>query len=160
MDNFIYIEGGMAMLPLIAPLWENLRIYHQIHSTDFREVYARQTFQKRARALMEQADRGMRVELVKNLVTDQFVGYCVCTINHDDVGEIASLYIEDDYRHQGIGDSLMKSALEWLAKNQVQAKQIVVAAGNESVIEFYRRYGFYRRATTLEHYTGNLQAEY
>ncbi|MPN24807.1 hypothetical protein SDC9_172209 [bioreactor metagenome] len=44
----------------------------------------------------------------------------------------------------------MTSALQWLADNKVKTKIIGVAEGNEKVLEFYERHGFYKRRIILE----------
>jgi ribosomal protein S18 acetylase RimI-like enzyme len=49
-----------------------------------------------------------------------------------------------------IGNELMKRALEWLDTNRVKSKRVVVAEGNEKVIDFYNHYGFYIRRIVLE----------
>jgi ribosomal protein S18 acetylase RimI-like enzyme len=45
---------------------------------------------------------------------------------------------------------LMKRALEWLDGSNAKTKAIVVAEGNERVLDFYKRFGFYKRRIMLE----------
>ncbi|MCG0275390.1 MAG: GNAT family N-acetyltransferase [Thermosediminibacteraceae bacterium] len=68
----------------------------------------------------------------------------------DLIGEIDSIFVEEKYRNYGLGDRLMKRALEWLNSNHVKTKIIMVAEGNENVLEFYKKYGFYKRRIILE----------
>ena len=93
---------------------------------------------------------GIRVNLVKDKDTGQYIGYCVSTINKEMIGEIDSLYVEKEYRKHGIGNELMERALEWLDKNKVKSKIVVVGDGNENVIDFYNHYGFHTRKIVLE----------
>lgn len=58
--------------------------------------------------------------------------------------------MDKEYRKYGLGDKLMNSALEWLDSNQVKTKIIGVAEGNENVLEFYKKYGFYKRSVILQ----------
>lgn len=44
----------------------------------------------------------------------------------------------------------MNRALEYLDKNQVETKIIGVSEGNENVLEFYKKYVFYKRRVILE----------
>lgn len=149
MINVEYLEGGQESINLIQPLWQNLRIYHKNKSKYFADIYANKIFQDRVNELT--ADKmGMRVNLVKDNDTGQYIGYCVSTIDKEMIGEIDSLYVEEEYRKHGIGNELMKRALEWLDKNKVKSKRVVVADGNEKVIDFYNHYGFYSRKIVLE----------
>ena len=50
------------------------------------------------------------------------IGYCISTINLELVGEIESLYLEKEYRNQGIGEELMNRALTYL-NEMVQRKR-------------------------------------
>lgn len=88
--------------------------------------------------------------MVRDVDKDIFVGYCISTINSEPAGEVDSFFVEEQYRKQGLGDKLMQRALEWLDINKAKTKIIVVAEGNENVLEFYRRYGFYKRRIVLE----------
>jgi len=45
----------------------------------------------------------------------------------------------------------MNRAIEWLDNAEVKTKIIGVAEGNEDVLDFYKRYGFYKRRVILEH---------
>lgn len=44
----------------------------------------------------------------------------------------------------------MTRALQWLDDNKVKTKIIGVAEGNENVLDFYKKYGFYKRRIILE----------
>lgn len=44
----------------------------------------------------------------------------------------------------------MHRALEWLNKKQVKIKRIVVAEENENVLDFYKKYDFYKKSIVLE----------
>ena len=78
------------------------------------------------------------------------IGYCISTINKEAIGEIDSLFIDKEYREFGLGDKLMTRGLEWLNTNNVKTKIIAVAEGNEKVLEFYKKYNFYKRRVVLE----------
>ncbi|MGA9188133.1 MAG: GNAT family N-acetyltransferase [Methanosarcina sp.] len=149
MINVEYVEGGQESIYLIQPLWQNLRIHHINKSKRFAYIYVNKTFQDRVNELT--ADKvSMKVNLVKDEDTGQYIGYCVSTIDKEMIGEISSLYVEKEYRKRDIGNELMKRALEWLDKNKVKSKRTVVAEGNEEVIDFYNHYGFYIRKIILE----------
>ena len=149
MINVEYVESGQESINLIQPLWQNLRKYHKNKSKYFADIYAYKRFQERVKELTDDK-MGMRVILVKDKDTGQYIGYCVSTIDKEMIGEIDSLYVEKEYRKYGIGNELMKRALEWLDENKVKSKRVVVAGGNEKVIDFYNHYGFHIRKIVLE----------
>ena len=78
------------------------------------------------------------------------IGYCISSITTRGVGEIESLYIEAEYRKLALGDTFMKQAMSWMDAEQVRSRIIGVAEGNEDVLAFYQRYGFYPRRIILE----------
>lgn len=149
MINVEFIESGQESIYLVQPLWQKLRIYHKNKSKHFADTYANKSFQDRVDELTADSKVGIRVNLVKDKDTGQYIGYCVSTIDKEMIGEIDSLYVEKEYRNQGIGNELMKRALEWLDENKVILKIVVVAEGNEKVIDFYNHYGFRIRKMVL-----------
>ncbi|MDP4147225.1 MAG: GNAT family N-acetyltransferase, partial [Bacillota bacterium] len=90
------------------------------------------------------------IDLIKDIEKDIYIGYCISTVNANLIGEIDSLFVHSQYRKLGLGDELMKRALEWLDSNNVKGKKIAVAEGNEGVLDFYKRYGFYKRQMILQ----------
>lgn len=151
MSAIEYITGGAELLDSIGPLWEKLNEHHERCSRYFSSRYAMLTFARRKAHLLAKARTGhLRVDLAKDAETGQYVGYCVSTATPDRVGEIDSIYVEEAYRHQGIGNSLMLRALDWLNDQGVQTKRGVIVVGNEQVLPFYSRYGFFPRRIELE----------
>ncbi|HPA71828.1 MAG TPA: GNAT family N-acetyltransferase [Spirochaetota bacterium] len=132
---------------LIQPLWEKLRILHRDDSVHFKDFYERFTFETRIEKFARQDSAGLRAEIAKDSAA--VIGYCVSTMEGD-AGEIDSICIEDDYRGKGIGDRLVRNALEWFAVCGATRVTASVAHGHESVWPFYRKYGFFPRLTVLE----------
>jgi diamine N-acetyltransferase len=131
----------------IKSLWEGLRDHHKDHSTYFQKRFQDSTFEKRKNALLAKMEYGkLNIDVAEDISQNKIVAYCVSSVveeNQGRVGEIDSIFIDKDYRNKGIGDRLMRKALEWLKNENVTEKRIVVAEGNEGVFEFYRKYGFY-----------------
>ena len=92
----------------------------------------------------------LRTDLARDPGTGEYVGYCITSLTGDHKGEIESIYVDPDHRSRGIGDALMRRALQWLDDGGAKVKTLGVAAGNEVVFGFYRRYGFVPRATILQ----------
>lgn len=84
-----------------------------------------------------------------------YVGYCISSINKGLEGEIDSIFVAYEYRKLDLGDKLMRNALEWLDKNKVKTRTIGVIDGNEEVLRFYKKYGFYKRIMILEEINKN-----
>ena len=144
-----YKSGGPDLLDEIQLLWEGLNRHHAAISPHFKADFHAKTFAERKRALLEKyTDGQLRIDIAGT--QGRNVGYLVSAITPDGVGEIESIYIEDDFRGQAIGDQLMQWALDWLDEQGVHTKQIDVAVGNERAYKFYARFGFYPRVVTLK----------
>ena len=86
------------------------------------------------------------------------VGYLAGSIYEDDTysyyegvtAELENMFIDEDYRHFGIGSKLVNSFFDWC--KQKSAKRIFVTAtlGNDNTIAFYRKHGFKDLNITLE----------
>ncbi len=143
----IYDAGGAELLDSVEPLWRQLIQHHSELSHHFSQEIASRTFKKRRRDLVSKSDK-LRVELAK--AQDELVGYSISTIDDTGVGEIDSMFVVEASRNEGVGDALMRSALDWLDSNGVLSKVLTVAIGNERVYSFYERYGFFPRDVVLE----------
>ncbi len=149
-SNLKYIQGGLELIDVVKNLWEKLNNHHKEKSIHFKEHHSNLTYDMRKEALLIKSRAGkIKIDIVKDIANESLVGYCISTISSDKVGEVDSLYVETEYRGQNIGDYFMEKALEWMDSNNVVKKQIGVAAGNDKVYEFYKRYNFYPRVTML-----------
>lgn len=153
-----FLEGDETTLPLVQSLWEKLNYYHQARSPYFHEEFAKLTFSARIESLISQQPQYLWVCLARDIDAGVFVGYCISSINENQIGEVVSMFVEEHYRRQRIGDELIRRAMDWLDSYQVKSKQLSVAYGNEQVLGFYKRYGFYpRRITLIQHTQGSEQ---
>lgn len=150
MNNFQFISGDEELLDLVQPLWEKLNKHHEVNSSYFSDKFRNLKFEVRKNKFIKSNNLQVKIDLIKDIEKDLYVGYCISTINEDLTGEIDSIFVEKEYRKYGLGDKLMNIALEWLNSKQVKTKIIGVAEGNENVLEFYKRYGFYKRRVILE----------
>ncbi len=149
--NVIYIELANDKIDLIKPLWEKLRDHHRELSPYFPERYVELTFSERKEDLLEKSENGiLRIDTAYDETSKQFIGYCISSILDEKVGEVDSIYLDEEYRFSGIGDALIKRALNWMDQNSVETKRIIVAAGNENTLAFYSRYNFFPKHIILE----------
>lgn len=145
-----YIEGDQKLINEVEKLWYKLNSYHTNNSKYFKDYFEEKKFESRKEAILEKSKDGkVKIDLVIDEETDKNIGYCISTIDENMVGEIDSLYLENEYRGLNLGDKLMKKAIDWLEENEVNSMKIGVSVGNDKVIKFYGRYGFYPRATIL-----------
>lgn len=150
LSNFEFTHGSVELLNLVQPLWEKLKEYHEINSNYFSDDFRNLTFEVRKNKFTKDKNLKVKIDLIKDKKNGLYIGYCISTISTDLVGEIDSLFVDEEYRKYGLGDKLMNSALEWLNSYEVKTKIIGVAEGNENVLEFYKRYGFYKRRVILQ----------
>ena len=79
----------------------------------------------------------------------EYVGYCVSSVCCR-AGEIDSIFVEESHRACGIGGEMMKRALAWMETEKAERVNIAVSIGNEEVLPFYQRYGFFPKHILLE----------
>jgi diamine N-acetyltransferase len=146
-----YLEIAANDLDIVAPLWDKLRKHQEILSPNFSEHYARRPWKARRAGLLETAGHdSLHTDLAKDKDTGQAAGYCISTVSPDKKGCLESIYVEPDYRGNDIGDTMMVKAIEWMKSQKAQSIILNVGVGNEAVISFYKRYGFYPRTIVLQ----------
>jgi len=151
MPDIIYEEGNEELLDLMKPLWEKHNEQHSRLSIYFSDSFLNKSFEKRKSELLELAETALiRVDLVKDFKEDKYIGFCVSTVDQQKTGKVESLFIEEAYRGLGIGNVLMNKVLAWMDHLSVVKKQITVAYGNEKVLSFYKKFGFYPNLYVLE----------
>lgn len=152
-----YVHGDHTMLDEVRVLWEALNRYMHERSTFFKHHFAEMNFQKRKAELLEKASCSLlRVDLAVDEATGETVGYIVSSLDSKKTGTVESIFVCEAYRGMGIGDELMRNALEWMNQNGAETKVIEVTVGNEQVYGFYSRYGFLPRQTLLKQVTKRL----
>ena len=150
MADVRFVEGSTELLDKVESLWKKLNKHHQTIATLFQDSISQMTFEQRRAHWLERAKSGLlRIDIALVQDSEGAVGYCVTTIDND-LGEIESIFIDESFRKLGLGGVLMERALNWLDWNDIIKKRLNVAVGNEQVLPFYQKYGFYPRAIILE----------
>ncbi len=145
------VTGGLELLPQVKPLWEQLREHHSRISKFFSDSFLNRSFSDRASDFeKKENDHLFRIELIHIGGSTSPIGYCVSSVGNDFAGEVESLFVSSEYRDFGIGDMLMKNALDWMDSKGIVTRRLSVAAGNDSALRFYDRYGFKARTYILE----------
>ena len=67
-----------------------------------------------------------------------------------DTAHIIDVFVEEEYRGQGIASELMEKAVSWAeCHSEVLSTILEVWRGNEGVFDFYKHFGFDIRCYTL-----------
>lgn len=146
-----YITGSLDFIDKIKNMWNKQRIFHSQCSTHFGDDFARLTYNQRKRSFYED---GKQLFIVIAKENDKDIGYCVASIIQNK-GEIESIYVNENYRSQKVGSTLMDKSLKWFIENGIEKIEIYVAVGNESAYNFYEQFGFLPRLTKLERKSNN-----
>jgi len=158
---FEYVEIDSGNLDSIATLWNNLREHQRNLSPHLSDHYEKRNWKSRKTELLQKSETGgFHAVVVIDQRMKKIIGYCVSTISPDRLGCLESIYIEPEYCQSGIGDNLMRQALQWMDKKQVRTKTLTVGVGNERVLGFYSRYGFYPKHITVEQVKYTKTARY
>lgn len=106
------------------------------------------TFEKRCEKFLSMDTKDIYIEVVED-EKQSIIAYCISTMEKE-VGEIDSLFIEEEYRKNGLGKKLIRNATKWLKSKRCKRILLAVADGHEDVFNFYMKNGFYPRFTYLE----------
>lgn len=148
MDRIRFSALQKEGITRIKPLWEKLNLHHLALSPHFREYYEQFTFEKRM-AKFQKAEKVIHLMVAEDTQSREIVGYCLSSLHDDGIGEVESLFIEEAYRGNKIGESLLKDACKWLDEHKVTRKILGVAYGNANAERFYKRCGFYPAYTVF-----------
>ncbi len=82
-------------------------------------------------------------------VDDRTVGYLTGGIQEAEdfrnikyICELGSMWVDEEYRSEGIGKKLVGEFEKWCKKKDVSRLRVVVSAQNEQGIRFYKKEGF------------------
>jgi ribosomal protein S18 acetylase RimI-like enzyme len=143
-------EGAAADLDLVQPLWEKLSRFEGNMSPRLKEYFYHRPFsKKKADILKITASGALKIDLARPRESDQVVAYCISTVSQTKIGSIESIYLEPDYRKQGLGRILFQRSLDWMENLGIEKRQLWVVYENEPAIRFYQLFGFHTLSTTL-----------
>lgn len=149
--DIVYESGTEELVDKIKPHWEALAAHHLTKSVYFREHFAKADYAPRKAKFLKKAALGkLRIDIARDEASGVVAGYCVCSFDDEQTGEIDSLFVYPEYRRQGVGEQLMQRGLSWLDELGTVKKILDVAYGNEQVFRFYEKFGFYPRRVNME----------
>ncbi len=145
------ITGSGELLDVLRPLRESLLKHHAQLSEHFASDFASDTIDSTQDELLECSRSGrLYVALARAKDSKRHMGYCTTRILADRMGEIFSIFVDERYRGQGVGQKLMLDALDYLNQKDVNTISTHVLSGNDKVISFYKKFGFYPRTIVLK----------
>lgn len=80
---------------------------------------------------------------------ENIIGYCLSILKNN-IGEIATLYVEEDYRSNGIGKILLGEHLKWIGCNHCHDIFVDVLVENGKGIKFYQEMGFQQNIVQMK----------
>lgn len=138
------VELPINEIEKIGELWHQLNLHHARSSYQFEDDVTSYSFEKCRKRLLE--NEKLAIFVAKN--DEQIVGYCVASANKNS-GEIDSLFLLPEYQGKNIGNELITYAMDWLNNHDCSEINIFVAEGNESVFNFYEKFGFKKKYYVL-----------
>jgi GNAT superfamily N-acetyltransferase len=153
-SDYEIMSGAADMLDRIKPMWEALRDHHANGSKFFSDQMRSTTFDFRRKRFEQCAStNGLLIELIWHGPSDLDVGCAISSVEEEDGqlwGCLESLYVVPEFRGRQIGSLLTRRSLDWIRNRHCERITLSVAEGNESVYNFYRKFGFEVRHSSME----------
>lgn len=141
------ISGGWELLDRIEPLWNQQRDFHFQLAPQWKQGMTPE-FGARQQALIAKGITGHFIAVASIGARD--IGYAISTIDGKGRGELDSLFVDSEFRNQGVGDALMRITLAWFAERGIDNIAIELLACNEGALRFYARYGYEPRSIVMK----------
>ena len=136
-----YSSVDIKDIKRIESMWQQLISYLGEQSENNRKEFVNKEFSERMSPVLDKARSGKYRLLIAN-DGNLDIGYCLSTITKDGVGEVDSIFIDNEFRKLGIGEYLMEDALQFFDQNNTRKDILSVSEGNEDVMKFYKKFGF------------------
>jgi ribosomal protein S18 acetylase RimI-like enzyme len=129
-------------LGMIKPLLVELQLHEQPHYADHPQLSAGQIDE----ALdVKPAFQGENVVFVSRDQAGRIAGFCWVVLFDPGTGlegELAEVYVATGYRGQGVGEALVRSAVELFERRGVTLGYVWTRPDNEPALRLYRGAGF------------------
>ena len=139
--------AGEEHIPGILEVWKDFMDFHQAKDPFFTmRKGAAKKFSDYFREVISSDETHALVALVNK---EKVVGFSISAVkNHPPVftetkyGEIIDLAIHNDYRHNGIGEEMLKIIFEWFDAHDARRIELRAAAKNMIGYSFWEKHGF------------------
>lgn len=156
-NELLIVAGEYELIDRVKPLWHELRAHHAELAPTWKSEFLDSTFEGRIDRLVRKAAGGLNVLLATLAGRD--VGYCICSIDETHQAEIDSILVTAEHRGRGVGQALMREAMQWLSLRSPRAIIIDVLAANEAAQRLYRGFGFQPRTMVMRHVPPAVEPE-
>ena len=107
--------------------------------------------------LAEPSDRLLRCGLVADS-GGKVAGFAVASwLRQEAVAEVEGLFVEVNYRRQGVGSALIAACMAWAEKAGACMVRLEVRASNTAAHGLYRRYGFSAAGVRRAYYSAPVE---
>jgi len=145
------LSGGLEIVGHIEAMWRKLTLHAADHSPHFSAQFAQRDFKDRCDELRRKASVGLvHIDVARDARSGLDLGYCISSVEPAGSGEIESLFVDEACRGRGIGDALIKRAVDWMEASGAKSIAVFTVYGSEGVLPFYARYGFLPKMVMLE----------
>ena len=134
---------GAGDYALIKPLLVDLHLTEQIHFEDHPQLPREEI--ERHLASVPSAFRGENVIYAVRDEVGKVVGFCWIVLYDPGTGlegEVAELYVAEEYRGRGIGEMLVRQAVRLFAEHRVTLAYVWTRPDNEAAVRLYHGAGF------------------
>ena len=80
------------------------------------------------------------------------LGFAILKRTTQEEGELLQIAVAKDHRRRGVGDALLRAALEWADSCGVEIVHLQVRESNEAAISLYYKYGFLHVGRRKDYY--------
>ncbi len=139
-------EATIADVPGLVPVWREMMDFHAE-----RDVFWK-TREGAEDAFSKYVSENIKKDEALVLVAqnnEKIVAYCQCLIVEyppvlitKQYGNIVDLAVCENYRRNGIGEKMVKWAMEWFKTKGLERAEVRVAVTNEISMQFWRKMGF------------------
>ena len=139
-------EAREEELLKVGRLWGKFMAFNAEFNSSFRvkkkapEIFSREMIEK---------IRDSNCRLTVAEIDGQLIGFCYSYISHkpkyfklEKFGFVGDLYVEPEYRRQGVGRMLVNDTLGFLSRRKVRQIELLVAVKNTNTIKFWESLGF------------------
>jgi GNAT superfamily N-acetyltransferase len=134
--------------PAVARMWERLVSYHRALDANLPPATA-EGAQIYARSLAERVDDSHTCTYIAEVPDGPVVGYVLGVVvdlvpemfEQEPSGFLADIFVEEEYRHAGVGRALVEALSEWFGSKGLRYYEWHVAARNADGLKFWRALG-------------------
>jgi GNAT superfamily N-acetyltransferase len=145
METFRVRRAQEAEIPAVLELWKELMDFHAARDAHF--TRAQDGHRSFGDYLRQHLAAGAFLTLAEG--EGKPIGYCLAmkakyppVFRDVDYGFITYLLVTEAWRRRGVGQALLREALDWLAGQGLRRIEVRVAVSNEAGERFWRREGF------------------